>query len=126
MFNFFKKKVEREVPTASMTFSVMSSGKSNDEFSIEVSLIDYEPDSLEAFAKLFAAIPSHQFSTASLNVIQEAFEIDGKSKEFETFAISALLKAEKLYKEEESQGMYEEGSNQGEPGDPVIKPTDLV
>jgi hypothetical protein len=50
--------------------------------SIDVSMEDYSEVTVEAFSLLFASIPSTQFQIKAMEILQSAFERDGKHEGF--------------------------------------------
>lgn len=85
---------------------------------IDVNIEDYSKETLSRFALLFASVPSEQLQLQAMNIVQQAFESDKKSKEFEFFAMSTMIRQKllQLTKEEEEKKEC----------DPIIQPTDLI
>lgn len=90
--------------------------------SIDVGMEDYSEVTVEAFSLLFASIPSTQFQIKAMEILQSAFERDGKDEEFQQFATGVIIKSKLMQKDFEAGKRGKEKSAD----DPVIKPTDLL
>lgn len=108
--------------SACVCYSVDDSG----EIVIDVGMDDYSPETLEKFSLLMASIPTTTFQVQSMQVLQTAFENDGKDDEFSQFVKSVIVKSTIFGESGKHERGRGEGSKKRKSGDdPVIKPTDL-
>ena len=99
-----------------------SVGKDN-EFTVDINIVDYEQDTLNDLATLLASIPSIQFQIQTMSIVKEAFLNDGKRDELENLIGSVLVKSEDLLVKMSKENNEEE---KGGPNEPCIKPSDML
>lgn len=98
---------------AKLEYSVDASG----EIYIDIAIEDYQENTIDKFALLLASIPIPSFQLQTLEVAQEAFSRDGRTKELERL-VTEILKTQKLV------SRYEESEDDRD--EPLISPTDLI
>ena len=119
MFNFFKNKEEEEKVEgeSSLTYYIKEDG----EIFCDISLIDYEEDTIKNFAKLIVGVSSLRFQVQTIEMVQNGFIEENKVEEYEK-----LLRYVVLMTQQDTLSLEEPNQRQKSEEEPCIKPSDML
>ena len=118
MFNFFKNKEEERVEgESSLTYYIKEDG----EIFCDISLVDYEEDTIKNFAKLIVGVSSLRFQVQTIEMVQNGFMEEDRVEEYEK-----LLRYVVLMTQQDTLSLEETHKRQKSEEEPFIKPSDML